>query len=66
MVDVRALVEAHSGNAEPDRLAVLHLRRTINCLDRLDKLLLGMATPLAKTISIPLDPKPSESGIFPG
>jgi uncharacterized membrane protein YccC len=52
-VDVRALIEAHSGGGEPDRLQVLHLRRTINCLDRLDKLLLGMAAPLAQTISIP-------------
>jgi uncharacterized membrane protein YccC len=52
-VDVRALIEAHNGGGEPDRLQVLHLRRTINCLDRLDKLLLGMAAPLAQTISIP-------------
>ena len=53
-IDARALVAAHSGD-QPDRVEVLHLRRTINCLDRLDKLLLGMAAPLSQTISIPLD-----------
>lgn len=51
-VDVRALVEAHS-TGDPDRIQVLHLRRIVNCLDRLDKLLLGMAAPLAQTITIP-------------
>lgn len=53
MVDVRALVLAHSREAEPDRIEVLHLRRTINWLDRLDKLLLGMAAPLEQTVSVP-------------
>jgi uncharacterized membrane protein YccC len=52
-VDVRALLEGRAGGEEPDRVAVLHLRRTINSLDRLDKLLLGMAAPLEQTISVP-------------
>jgi uncharacterized membrane protein YccC len=52
-VDVRALVLAHSRGAEPDRVEVLHLRRTINWLDRLDKLLLGMAAPLEQTVRVP-------------
>lgn len=53
-VDIRALAEANSAG-DPDRLHVLHLRRIINGLDRLDKLLLGMAAPLEATISIPRD-----------
>ncbi|HEY1970342.1 MAG TPA: hypothetical protein VGH89_20480, partial [Pseudonocardia sp.] len=53
-VDIRALARANSVG-EPDRLHVLHLRRVINCLDRLDKLLLGMAAPLAQTITVPRD-----------
>jgi uncharacterized membrane protein YccC len=52
-VDARALVAAHSCGAEPDRIEVLHLRRTINWLDRLDKLLLGMAAPLEQTVRVP-------------
>ncbi|HEX4246264.1 MAG TPA: FUSC family protein, partial [Pseudonocardia sp.] len=51
-VDVRAQAEASSTGA-PDRLRLLHLRRVINGLDRLDKQLLGMAAPLAQTISVP-------------
>jgi uncharacterized membrane protein YccC len=54
-VDVHALAASNNGGGEPDRIEVLHLRRTINSLDRLDKLLLGMAAPLAQTISIPRD-----------
>jgi uncharacterized membrane protein YccC len=53
-VDIRALAEANSAG-DPDRIHVLHLRRIVNGLDRLDKLLLGMAAPLAATISIPRD-----------
>jgi uncharacterized membrane protein YccC len=53
-VDIRALAEANSAG-DPDRIHVLHLRRIINGLDRLDKLLLGMAAPLEATISIPRD-----------
>jgi hypothetical protein len=52
MVDLRAWAAAHNGG-EPNRIEVLHLRRTLNCLDRLDKLLLGMAGPLERTITIP-------------
>ncbi|MDT7631324.1 MAG: hypothetical protein QOI50_3254, partial [Pseudonocardiales bacterium] len=54
-VDVHALAASNNGGGEPDRIEVLHLRRTINSLDRLDKLLLGMAAPLAQTISVPRD-----------
>jgi hypothetical protein len=54
-VDVHALAASNNGGGEPDRIDVLHLRRTINSLDRLDKLLLGMAAPLAQTISVPRD-----------
>jgi uncharacterized membrane protein YccC len=54
-VDVHALAASNNGGGEPDRIEVLHLRRTINALDRLDKLLLGMAAPLAQTISVPRD-----------
>jgi uncharacterized membrane protein YccC len=60
-VDVRAQAEASSAGA-PDRLQVLHLRRVINALDRLDKLLLGMAAPLAQTISVPRGEVVAESG----
>ena len=60
-VDVRAHAEANSAG-EPDRLEVLHLRRVINALDRLDKLLLGMAAPLAQTISVPRGEVVPESG----
>jgi hypothetical protein len=60
-VDVRAQAEANSAG-EPDRLEVLHLRRVINALDRLDKLLLGMAAPLAQTISVPRGEVVPESG----
>jgi uncharacterized membrane protein YccC len=60
-VDVRAQAEANSAG-EPDRLRVLHLRRVINALDRLDKLLLGMAAPLAQTISVPRGEVVPESG----
>lgn len=50
--DVRELVAAVSPG-EPDRVQILHLRRILNNLDRLDKLLLGMAAPLAQTIAVP-------------
>ncbi|HEY2206631.1 MAG TPA: FUSC family protein [Pseudonocardia sp.] len=50
-VDVPAAAEAHAAGS-PDRIAVLHLRRVVNCLDRLDKTLLGMAAPLARTVTI--------------
>jgi uncharacterized membrane protein YccC len=60
-VDVRAHAQASSAG-EPDRLQVLHLRRVINALDRLDKLLLGMAAPLAQTVSVPRGEVVPESG----
>ena len=55
-VDLRAWAGSRGstvGGSTPDRIEVLHLRRTLNCLDRLDKLLLGMAAPLERTITIP-------------
>jgi uncharacterized membrane protein YccC len=52
-VDLRAWAGSRNGASTPDRIEVLHLRRTLNCLDRLDKLLLGMAAPLERTITIP-------------
>jgi len=58
-VNVRERAEASSAG-EPDRIRVLHLRRVINCLDRLDKQLLGMAAPLAQTIAIPRGEPASE------
>ncbi|WP_156934946.1 FUSC family protein [Pseudonocardia spinosispora] len=64
-VDVRALAEANAGGGEPSRITVLHLRRTINSLDRLDKLLLGMAAPLAQTISVPRHQPPAQSSNSP-
>ncbi|HWN34209.1 MAG TPA: FUSC family protein, partial [Pseudonocardia sp.] len=60
-VDVRAHAQASSAG-EPDRIHVLHLRRVINALDRLDKLLLGMAAPLAQTISVPRGEVVPEAG----
>src|SRR5882757_8589822 len=51
-VNVRAGA-ATNGAGELDRIHVLHLRRVISCLDRLDKQLLGMAAPLAQTVAIP-------------
>src|SRR5882757_9617312 len=53
-VNVRAGA-ATNGAGDPDRIHVLHLRRVISCLDRLDKQLLGMAAPLAQTVAIPPD-----------
>jgi uncharacterized membrane protein YccC len=54
IVDVRTL--AHADEADtPDRVQVLHLRRTLVWLDRLDKVLLGMASPLAQTVRIPVE-----------
>lgn len=53
-VDLRAL--ARAGDASDcDRVRVLHLRRTLSWLDRLDKLLLGMAAPLDRGVSVPRD-----------
>jgi uncharacterized membrane protein YccC len=52
MVDVRALASANSAG-KPDRVQVLHLRRTLIWLDKLDKVLLGMAVPLAQTVTVP-------------
>jgi uncharacterized membrane protein YccC len=52
MVDVRALARANS-TGKPDRVRVLHLRRTLVWLDKLDKALLGMAAPLAQTVTVP-------------
>jgi uncharacterized membrane protein YccC len=51
-VDVRKLAEANPSGT-PDRIQLLHLRRVLNTLDRLDKTLLGMAAPLAQAVSIP-------------
>jgi len=56
-VSVRAGA-ATNGAGELDRIHVLHLRRVISCLDRLDKQLLGMAAPLAQTVAIPRDRAP--------
>jgi hypothetical protein len=53
IVDVRALASANSAG-RPDRVQVLHLRRTLIWLDKLDKVLLGMAAPLAQTVTVPL------------
>jgi Fusaric acid resistance protein-like len=52
IVDVRALARANS-TGKPDRVRVLHLRRTLVWLDKLDKALLGMAAPLAQTVTVP-------------
>ena len=60
--DVRELVAAASPG-EPDRVQILHLRRILNNLDRLDKLLLGMAAPLAQTIAIPANMRPPLSDL---
>jgi hypothetical protein len=49
---------ATNGAGELDRIHILHLRRVINCLDRLDKQLLGMAAPLAQTVAVPADRAP--------
>jgi uncharacterized membrane protein YccC len=51
-VDVRALAAANSAGV-PDRIPVLHLRRTVNGLDRMDELLLGLAVPLEVEVSVP-------------
>ncbi|WP_020501904.1 FUSC family protein [Sciscionella marina] len=53
-VDVRALA-AINNEGVAERLSVLHLRRTVNTIDRLDKVLLGMAPPLEQTVTVPSD-----------
>jgi uncharacterized membrane protein YccC len=57
---------ATNGAGELDRIHVLHLRRVINCLDRLDKQLLGMAAPLAQTVAVPADRAPGVADQPPG
>lgn len=51
-VDVRALAAANSAGV-PDRIPVLHLRRTVNGLDRMDELVLGLAVPLEVDVRVP-------------
>jgi hypothetical protein len=57
---------ATNGAGELDRIHILHLRRVINCLDRLDKQLLGMAAPLAQTVAVPADRAPGVADQPPG